>query len=146
MSSVSSVTSATNPNQTTNPSVLGKIVQDFKAIGSALQSGNLSTAQSALTAFQQALQGSSQTSTTQPFGSNTQANTDFQSLVSALKSGDLSSAQKAFASLQTDLTSTHKAHHHHHHGSGTAPSTTPTNGATTSSAVASDDGDLNVTA
>jgi hypothetical protein len=144
MSSVCGVTSATNAYQTTNQSVLGKIVQDFGAIGTALKSGDLSTAQSALATFQQALEGNSQASASQPFGSNSQANSDYQSLVSALQSGNLSSAQKAFASLQTDLTSSHKAHHHHHHGSSgtsttaqiinnlntTQPTTTTTNTAT----------------
>ncbi len=143
MSSVSGVTLATNPYQTNNQSDLGKIFQDFGAIGSALQSGNLSTAQSALAAFQQAVQGSSQTSSSQPFGSNSQANSDYQTLVSSLQSGDLSSAQKAFASLQTDLQATHKGHHHHRHHSFGATSTTST---TTDSAGGSDDGSLNVIA
>jgi len=143
MSNVSAVTSAINAYQTNNESVLGKVSQDFGAIGSALQSGDLTTAQSALAAFQQALQGSNQTSTDQPFGSNNQANTDYQTLVSSLQSGDLSSAQKAFASLQTDLQATHKGHRHHHHRSS---GTTSTNSATTSSAVGNDDSSLNVLA
>ena len=99
--------------------------QDFNSLAGALQSGNLSTAQTAFTSWQNDLtliapsnlQSALQS---QPFGSNTQANTDFQSLSSALQSGDLSSAQQAFASLKQDLQSTggsgsvHRRHHHHH--------------------------------
>jgi outer membrane protein assembly factor BamD (BamD/ComL family) len=116
MSSVSSIASATNTNQTTSQNNFFQIRKDFNSIGSALQSGNLSDAQSALSAFQQDLQSSSQLSSTQPFGTNTQANTDYQNLTSALQSGNLSDAQKAYSSLQSDLQSsqTHKGHRHHH--------------------------------
>jgi outer membrane protein assembly factor BamD (BamD/ComL family) len=159
MSSISSVNSTTNPNQTTNQqSGYTQIAQNFQAIGSALQSGDLSSAQSALAAFQQALQGNSQsnsqTSSSQPFGKNSQANKDYQNLTSALQSGNLSTAQKAYASLQNDLKSAqstksaHKGHHHHHAASATsatASSTTPTTSSTSSSTVGSD-GSLNVVA
>ena len=143
MSSISSVSSSTIPYLTTNQSGFGQFGQDFRAIGSALQSGDLSTAQSALATFQQDLQGNSQTPANQPFGKNSQANTDYHSLVSALQSGNLSDAQKAFASLQTDLKAAHKGHHHHHHSSSVASSTTPATSTTTSSAT---DNLLNVTA
>jgi hypothetical protein len=146
MSNVSSVSSIANPYQTTNQNGFGQFLQDFKALGGALQSGNLSTAQSALATFQQDLQSnapaaSSQTSANQPFGKNTQANTDFQNLASALQSGDLSSAQKAFASLQTDLQATQKGHHHHHHGSGSTTQTAPTASGTTANSATDSDGD-----
>jgi hypothetical protein len=160
MSSISSVSSATNPYLTSNQSGIGQFFQDFKALGSALQSGNLSTAQSALSTFQQDLQASapaaaqtSSQSSSQPFGKNTQANTDFQNLTSALQSGDLSGAQQAFASLQNDLKTAKGHHHHHHHGSSgassgtsaTASSSTPASSSSTSAS--SVDGDsLNVSA
>jgi len=124
MSSISSVISATNTGQGFNPMQAANPIQDLQAIGSALKSGDLSTAKSALATFQQALAtavqgtpGNSQTLLTQPFGKNTQANTDYQSLVNALKSGDAASAQKAFSSLQTDIKaawSAQKAYHAHH--------------------------------
>jgi soluble cytochrome b562 len=126
MSAISSVTSTGNPYQATNQAGMGQIIQDFNSIGSALQSGNVSAAQTALTTFQQDLQSNPQLSSSQPFGNNSQANTDYQGLVSSLQNGNLSSAQKAFASLQTDLqasqTSTKTAHRggHRHHGSGGA--------------------------
>lgn len=109
MSSISSVASATHLNPAANPGGVGQLVQDFKAIGGALQAGDLPNAQSALATFQQELQKASQTSATQPFGKNLQANTDFQSLTSDLRTGDLAGAQQAFSSLQNDLKSAQSA-------------------------------------
>jgi len=138
MSAISSVSSTSNPYQTTAQNGFAQIVQDFNNIGSALQSGNVSAAQTALSAFQQDLPGNSQTASSQPFGQNSQANTDYQSLTSALQSGNLSSAQKAFANLQKDLqsaqTSTKSGHRgHHHHGSGGGSAASLINSLTTSS-------------
>jgi hypothetical protein len=132
MSSISSVSSATSPYQTTNQTGPSQLIQDFNAVGSALQSGDLSSAQSALATLQQNLPTTSQTSATQPFGNNGQANTDYQSLTTALQTGNLSGAQKAYASLQKDLQGAGKTHrHHHHHSSGSSDGTTT---ATTSQA------------
>jgi len=149
MSAPSSITSANNAYPIANQRSFGRIIRDFSSIGSALQTGNVASAQSALSAFQQNLQNNPQTSASQPFGANTKANTDFQNLASALKSGDLSTAQKAFSSLQADLKSAQpamKSHGgHHHHGSGggsagalinslTSDSTTASTSSTTSTA------------
>lgn len=150
MSSISSISSATNPYLTSSQSPQAQLFTDFKAIGSALQTGDLSTAQSALSTFQQALQNNSQTSASQPFGKNSQANTDYQNLVASLQSGDLSGAQKAFASVQTDIKAAHKGHHHH--ATSSTPTTSTTTPATTATSSTTDsDGDhdgssLNVTA
>ena len=155
MSTISSVSSTTNPYQTANQNGLTQFIQDFNSLGSALQSGDVSTAQSALATFQQDLPGNSQTQTNQPFGKNSQANTDYQNLTAALQSGDLNGAQKAFASLQTDLKATHKGHHHHRASSSTTPTTPATTSTTTTapatSSTTDSDGDndgsnLNVTA
>ncbi|MGO8763999.1 MAG: hypothetical protein ACLQSR_02555 [Limisphaerales bacterium] len=155
MSSISSISSTTNLYQPANQNVGGQFVQDFQAIGSALQSGNLSTAQSALAAFQQDLQGNSQTTSSQPFGTNTKANSDYQNLVTSLQSGDLTNAKQDFTSLQTDLksasaaSSAHKGHHHHHSFSATdstATASNPTATNPTASFLMDDDNGLNVTA
>jgi hypothetical protein len=131
--SISGVSSATHayPYQNTGQSgqsgQFGQIARDFHALGSALQSGNLSTAQNALSLFQQDLQSNTQTAAGAPFGQNTQANSDYKNLTSALQSGNLTTAQKAFASLQSDLKpaapaqSAYAGHHHHHSLGGTAP-------------------------
>ena len=86
------------------------LAQHFKAIGTALQAGNLAGAKNAVSSFDQALHVASATPPTQPFGKNTQANIDYQNLTSDLQTGNLSSAQNAFVSLQNDLTSASKSH------------------------------------
>jgi len=107
LSGISSISSAasrflhgaatrTNPNQT---------VKDFQALGSALQSGNITGAQIAGAALQKDFPANPQAASSPPFGTNVQANSDYQSLTNALKSGDLTGAQKAFTLLQTDLRS-----------------------------------------
>ncbi|MGA2244453.1 MAG: hypothetical protein ABSH48_05585 [Verrucomicrobiota bacterium] len=131
MSSISSLSPTTSTYNGMNQTGVSPLIQDFNALGSALKTGDLTTAKSALADFQKVLQSSMQTSASQPFGKNSQANTDFQSLTSDLQSGNLAGAQKAFSSLQNDVTTaqsaqaTTSAHigHHHHHASNTASST-----------------------
>ncbi len=87
--------------------------QNFQALAAALQSGNLSAAQSA---FAQMMQNSpigqgTQSSTASP---NQTLTTDFSNLAKALQSGNVSDAQKAFATLQQDMSSVAKTHHGHH--------------------------------
>lgn len=142
MSAISRVSSTPNPYQTTNQNGFAQFIQDFNAVGSALQSGDVSGAQSALATFSQDLPANSTTSSTHPFGKNSQADTDYQNLTTALQSGNLSAAQQAFASLQKDLQragTSGKAHHHHHHGSDdsqTTPSATTTASTSSSSSAA----------
>jgi len=78
-------------NTTSNP------FSDLAAVGSALQSGNLSGAQSAFATLQQDMGNSSGQSTTAT------SDTDLASLSSALQSGNLSGAQSAFATLMQNL-------------------------------------------
>jgi hypothetical protein len=142
MSSISSVSPATNTYPTANLNGFDQAIKDLKSIGTALQSGDLSSAQNALTAFQQAQPAATQAPGSQPFGQNSQANADYKTLTTALSSGDISAAQKAFATLKTDLKPTqsaHKGHHHHHAASATETPTTATTltaGATASSTTA----------
>jgi hypothetical protein len=79
-----------------------EIKQDFQQLASALQSGDLSGAQSAYSAIQQVLGANSgSTSNSSSSGPNT-LQTDFAALGQALQSGDLSTAQSAFSQLQSD--------------------------------------------
>lgn len=146
MNSISSINSATSSSRTAAHQRFAQVAKNFHAIGTALQAGDVSSAQSALKSFQQAVQtnsqsSSQQTATNQPFGKNSQANGDYQTLTTALQSGNLSTAQQAFTSLQTDLKSAQstqsaqKGHHHHHSSSETPATSSPT---TTSSTVSSD--------
>jgi hypothetical protein len=145
MSNISSVASATNPYAITNQNPFEQSFSDLKAIGTALQSGDLTGAQNALTAFQQNLPGSSQTSASSPFGKNTQANQDYQALNTALQSGDQAGAQKAYASLQSDLKAAHKGHHHHR-ASATPPATPAASASTNPSSTVGDGSQVNTTA
>jgi outer membrane protein assembly factor BamD (BamD/ComL family) len=80
-----------------------EIRQDFQQLASALQSGDLTDAQSAYSNIQQVLQGNSGSSNSG--GSSTLQN-DFAALGQALQSGDLSTAQSAFSQLQSDVQAT----------------------------------------
>jgi DNA-binding FadR family transcriptional regulator len=81
-----------------------EIKQDFQQLASALQSGDLSGAQSAYSNIQQLLgaNSGSSASTTSSNGPSTLQN-DFAALGQALQSGDLSTAQSAFSQLQSDF-------------------------------------------
>jgi hypothetical protein len=110
---------------TSSQSISDTIQQDFNQLAQALQSNNLSGAQSAFASLQQLLQSSQSSSGQQQTASTTSSSplqTDFNNLGAALASGDLSGAQSAFAQLQTDLsaatqsgTSQTSGHHHRHH-------------------------------
>jgi hypothetical protein len=79
--------------------------QAFQQLSSALQSGDLSGAQSAYSTLSQAF-GSNQNS---PFASA------LQQIGSDLQSGDIDGAKNTLSQLQQQMQTGH-AHHHHHHG------------------------------
>jgi|ERR1035437_1083005 iron uptake system EfeUOB component EfeO/EfeM len=135
---VSGVNSATTAYQTSVQSSFKQRAQDFKALQTALQSGDVTTAQQAFASLQKDMQTSSKAAgaTSNQSSQTSQLGADFQTLQSALQSGDLSGAQSAFATLKQDLQSTgaaHGAHHHHHHMSGNATSSTSPASSSTSS-------------
>jgi ribosomal protein S20 len=119
------------------------IQQDFKQLAQALQSNDLSGAQSAFSSLQQLLQSSQSSSGQQQTASTTSSSplqTDFNNLGNALASGDLSGAQSAFTQLQSDLsaatqsgTSQAGGHHHHRHHEASSTSDTASTGETDSS-------------
>jgi len=99
--------------------------QGFQQLGKDLQSGNLSAAQSDITALQQDLpQGSTTASSQTPIG---QA---FTQLAQDLKSGNLSAAQQDYNTVQQDfqnLSSARQAmqgHRHHHRATANSESST----------------------
>ena|ERR1017187_2057810 len=114
--SVSGVSSATNPFSNYLQSRYNQQIQDFQGLASAVQSGDLASAQTALTAFQKDIQKNPQgplaTALADP---NSQISKDFQALQTALQSNDVAGAQNAFAALAQGLKSIH--HHHRHHKS-----------------------------
>jgi len=102
---------ASNPSQ-----------QEMQQLGQALQSGNLSAAQSDFAtlqaAFSQPATTTGSTSAGSPSNPVAQA---FNQLSTDLQSGNLSAAQKDFSTVQQDLQnhlSTDHFHHHHHLSSG----------------------------
>jgi len=133
--------------------------QDFSQLGAALQSGDLSSAQ---TAFSDLLQFTSTTSqnpnSLQSAGSGIQA--DLSAIGNDLQSGDMTSAQTEYSKLQQDLQAAHThahGHHHHHQQQSTdADSTSASNsltdllqsayGNSASNALLTDNSGVNITA
>jgi hypothetical protein len=115
--SISGIQGSTfNPYQFASSSPLQ---QQLQQLGQALQSGNLSAAQSDFASLQQAF--------SQPAATNAPATSPlgqaFNQLASDLQSGNLSAAQKDFSPLQQDVqslngSSSRYGHHHHHSGGG----------------------------
>lgn len=98
---------------------VSQVFQDFQAISSAVQSGNMTTAQTALSSFLQDLQNGPQNNPlSQLFSNNSALGKDLQNLQTALQSNDSSSAQNAFRTLIQDMQKAMKTqgmHHRHHH-------------------------------
>src|SRR5450755_1201947 len=108
-----------NPYQfaTSNPA------QQFQQLGQALQSGNLSAAQSDFASLQKAFPQSASTSSATSSTAANPLSQAFNQLASDLQSGNLSAAQKDYSTIQQDVQGanggTSGAHsHHHHHGGG----------------------------
>jgi thioredoxin-like negative regulator of GroEL len=98
--------------------------QAFGQLTNALQSGNLSAAQSAYASLSQAAGGDPNS----PFA---QA---LSQIGDALQSGDIGNAQAALATLQQQMQAMKGAHHHgHRHASGSDPSQSTSAPASTSS-------------
>ena len=80
--------------------------KDFRALGAALQSGDITAAQSAFATLQKDMPQ-------RPDGASKSGTDPMAQLGQALSSGDLSAAQSAFTQVQQ----AHKGHHGHHgHG------------------------------
>jgi hypothetical protein len=146
------------------PSTVKQVQQDFAQLNSALQSGDLSGAQSAFASLQQTLQsqgaatpGTAGTQSSSSANGTDPITNDFNALGQALASGNLSQAQGAFSQLQSDIQTAQQTagspgqsltqglqaavkghHHHHHHGGGDADSQSSTSTpASTNSSTAS---------
>ena len=140
---VSAVAAGASPQ--TNP--FAQTRQAFSQLSSALQSGNLTAAQSAY-----------DTLSSSPLAQNGPLASTIQQIGQDLQSGNLSDAQSALSSLQQQL----QTHRHHHHGakpadqsqsSSTTQTTDPdgdgdgsTAPATGSSTTAATDQSVNITA
>jgi len=113
---ISAISSNNSSYQTDITAKLTQRKQDFQNLASALQSGNLATAQQAFAQLQKDSLNVSQSQN----GQNSGQTTPLQALASALQSGDLTGAQQAFSQLQQNI----KVHHHHHHRQSSGASNT----------------------
>jgi hypothetical protein len=118
IASINSPTASSKTSPTLSP--YKKIKEDMQALSTALQSGNLSSAQGAFAVLEQdapSLAAASQnTATTNP---RAQA---LAALGSALQSGNITQAQQAFTALQQTMqgSAVVQGHHHHHHSAGSS--------------------------
>ena len=150
MTAISGISNSNSSMQTWQASIQQR-KQDFSQLASALQSGDLTGAQSAFSALQ-SLTSQGQNSTVNSTGSSSTASNsgntisnDFATLGQALQSGNIASAQSAFAQLQTDMQTQQSSghHHHHHHGGAGANSSSVS---TTSSTSLPDNSTISVSA
>jgi DNA-binding FadR family transcriptional regulator len=112
---------------------------DFQALATALQSGDVTTAQQAFAQLQKDSPRLAQAISSDPSSTDSPRVADLKSLASALQSGDLTGAQQAFAKLQTDVKTAR--HGHHHHQVAAAPASTDTSASSTGSSSSGTDSD-----
>jgi CubicO group peptidase (beta-lactamase class C family) len=100
--------------------------QDFTSLADALQSGDLSGAQSAFASLLQLFpnlspsansptQSTATSSAASSSSSTSSITNDLSTLGQAIQSGDLTGAQNDFSKLTQDMQSIGGGHHHHHH-------------------------------
>ncbi len=109
-----SISSISGIDTTAAQAALKQRMEDFKALGQALQSGDLKSAQGAFQALENDIQ---QSQAAMQSGSAAQSNPiaqDMNTIQQALQSGNLDAAKQAFQDLQQKLAA-HHGHHHHHH-------------------------------
>jgi len=97
-----------------------KFKQQFQQLGQDLQSGNVSQAESDLTALQPGTTSNSSSSSTPSLVSQ-----GLNQLAQDLQSGNLTAAQSDYATLQQDLQQSAGHAHHHHARSSTLNSAAP---------------------
>ena len=142
---VNSICSCSNAQPSVRNDGFNQLFSDFKGIGSAIQSGDLTSAQNALSTFQTDLQNNTGNNPlSRLFSKNSNLNDDLKSLSDALSSNDPAKAQDAFKTLIKDMqtamrTMRSHGHHRHHHvdndgdSDDGGSSTTSTTASTTSS-------------
>jgi hypothetical protein len=127
---------------------LQKTKQEFQQLGQDLKSGNLSAAQSDITALQlnvaqqsAAVSATAPTSTTAPTSASQTGSAisqDFAKLSTDLQSGNLAGAQADYTSLVQAFQSQGaqnqvSGHHHHHHAGGSDPNDASSSSSSTTS-------------
>lgn len=117
--SISSVGATTNPYQDSSTNGFKQLFSDFKSMAGDIQSGDMTDARTALTAFEKDLQSNGgQNPLSQLFSNNRTLNKDLNALQTALQSNSSTSAQSAFRLLIHDMQGVMQiqgAQHGHHH-------------------------------
>lgn len=147
--SISGITNTSN-TQATWQAMMQQRKQDFSQLASALQGGDLASAQKAFASLQNS-GGQGQSSNTNAISNNSTTSSnpivdDFAALSTALKSGNLSDAQTAFAKLQADMQAKKAGHHHHHHGGTGSNVTNSSSPSTSSSTTVPDNSTISISA
>jgi hypothetical protein len=105
--------------------------KNFMDLTAALQTGDLSTAQSAYATLQKQIEAASQTAGGKSlFDANSATGKAFQAIGTDLQSGNVSGAQSALADFKQAIKAA-KRHHGHHAAAGSANSAAPTNSSVT---------------
>jgi hypothetical protein len=127
--SISAVSSDTAPDFQVCQSASRQRKQDFQALASSLESGNLGGAQQAYSDLAALSSASTSGSTQSSATAASSVQQDYAALGKALGAGNLAEAQQDFTKMQSDMKTAgfHGRHHHH-------PSTDPATAANTSSA------------
>lgn len=133
--SISSIPPNSNPYPAMQAEPRNQFRSTISALAKALNSGDLSGAQSAFAALQQ-MKPNSQAIATQTASNPMEA--DMQAVAKALQSGDLSAAKTAFAKLQQDMKSVHHKHHRNDNDADDVKSATAATQPTTSTSAVKD--------
>lgn len=131
------VSAATAAGTSSTLSPRDQFKSDMQSLISAVKSGDMTGAQTALKALQSDASTAQASGGAVPYsaGSTSSSPTDdFQALINAVKSGDTTGAQNALAKLQDDMSAVGGGHHHHHHHHGGASSATAAGATTTDTA------------
>jgi hypothetical protein len=108
MSTISVISTSTSLYQayaSGNAGTPAQLIQNLDSLSAALQSGDASAAQSALSTLQQSLASSALSSGITFSSDKSAATLDYQNLVSDIQSGNLAAAQIDLAQLQSALNS-----------------------------------------
>jgi len=136
-------TTGSNPVLKNFSDSLRQRFQDFKALGTAIESGDLTSAQTALAAVQKDIQNDPRIAKS---AKSDQITKDLAALGDAIKSGDTTATKQAFATLTQDLKGLRHGRHAHKAdndgdkddgGTGADAATTPTAASSAASLVGS---------
>src|SRR5690349_11494920 len=120
-----SITSVSSNAAAYQPPQQNGMRQNFQQLTQAIQSGDLSSAQTAYASLIQALPNQGANAANGAAGQNNPFQQAIQSIGSALQSGNISGAQQALQAFQSQMKGAHHGHHHHGQTQQAGTSSTP---------------------